>query len=405
MGCDMKLKVKDFARIKEGNINIGEITVIAGKNDTGKSTISKILYAIINGLSEEGREKFLKIYQKIKIDEITFDLYKKTSNDNFRRNSNMNFVYTEILIENLLKLIYELEKENDYSLGEERAELEKLKNLNIVDRKLKINTILEYFNSEFGLAFKKIFDISEFELKEEKEKKSYIKKSKNTDKWVEILKMTPFRNAIYLESPFINSGGNEFSHTKMVDDLIKRDDLEYISLGSQKDLIEEISGIIGGNYIVENSKIYLEKDGIKISNENIATGIKSLGQIKLLLEKGILKKDSFLILDEPEVHLHPEWQVKLAQIIGLLNRKLEIKILLNTHSSYFVEAIDIFKDYYKIGNVNYYLVELESGGSKFKEVTDDISQIYSSLSQQAYDMLDKFKSKAYFEEQENVRKI
>lgn len=398
----MRLEVKDFTRIKEANINLGEITVIAGKNDTGKSTISKILYSIINGLSEEGREKYRKVYQRAKLDEITFDLYKKTSNSDFRKGTNM-FQHEWVLIDDLLNLIKEIEDQVDYSLEEEKEKILELKDININDIKLKLETIFRYFFSEFGKEAKKITDESEFKLTEKKSDFIYMEKTKYEDRYYIIREMTPFRNAIYLESPFTHGTGSEFSHTKMLNKLIKEEKYDVFLSEIQEGIINEINQIIGGNYIVENSKIYLERNGMKISNENIATGIKSLGQIKLLLEKGVLKKDSFLILDEPEVHLHPEWQVKLAQIIGLLNRKLEIKILINTHSSYFVEAIDIFKDYYKIDNVNYYLVELEKPGSKFKEVTDDISQIYSSLSQRAYDILDGFKSKTYFEEQENAK--
>lgn len=395
----MRLEVKDFARIKEANINLGEITVIAGKNDTGKSTISKILYSIINGLSEEGREKFKKWNTIRKLDEITFDLYKKTSNADFRQGTNM-FQHEWVLIDDLLKLIQEIENQVDYSLNEEKEKLMKLKNINIEDDEIKEVATLIYFLSEFGIEIKKILEETEFLLEEKNSVNPYLIHKGNESLKME--KMTPFRNVIYLESPFTHGTGKEFSHTQMVNNLIKEENLEFISSEIQKELMEEINKIIDGNYIVENSKLYLERDGMKIPNENIATGIKSLGQIKLLLEKGILKKDSYLILDEPEVHLHPEWQVKLAQIIGLLNRKLEIKILINTHSSYFVEAIDVFKNYYKIKDVNYYLVKLGEAGSEFREVTDDIAQIYSSLSQQAYDMLDEFKSKTYFEEKKDV---
>ena len=40
----MKLKVNNFAKIKEADIIIDGITVIAGENNTGKSTIGKILF-------------------------------------------------------------------------------------------------------------------------------------------------------------------------------------------------------------------------------------------------------------------------------------------------------------------------------------------------------------------------
>ena len=47
----MKLKVNNFAKIKEADIIIDGITVIAGENNTGKSTIGKILFSLFNSLS------------------------------------------------------------------------------------------------------------------------------------------------------------------------------------------------------------------------------------------------------------------------------------------------------------------------------------------------------------------
>ena len=47
----MKLKVNNFAKIKEADIIIDGITVIAGENNTGKSTIGKILFSLFNALS------------------------------------------------------------------------------------------------------------------------------------------------------------------------------------------------------------------------------------------------------------------------------------------------------------------------------------------------------------------
>lgn len=43
----MKLRIKNFAKIEDADINIDGITVIAGENNTGKSTVGKIFFFII----------------------------------------------------------------------------------------------------------------------------------------------------------------------------------------------------------------------------------------------------------------------------------------------------------------------------------------------------------------------
>ena len=59
----MKLNIKNFAKIKEADIVIDGITVIAGENNTGKSTVGKILFSLFNALSDidkKVREERLK---------------------------------------------------------------------------------------------------------------------------------------------------------------------------------------------------------------------------------------------------------------------------------------------------------------------------------------------------------
>ena len=43
----MRLKIKDFGKIQEAEIDWNGLTVIAGKNDTGKSTIGKLFFVIV----------------------------------------------------------------------------------------------------------------------------------------------------------------------------------------------------------------------------------------------------------------------------------------------------------------------------------------------------------------------
>ena len=42
----MKLHIENIAKIEKADIEINGITVIAGENSTGKSTVSKVLYCL-----------------------------------------------------------------------------------------------------------------------------------------------------------------------------------------------------------------------------------------------------------------------------------------------------------------------------------------------------------------------
>ncbi len=47
----MKLYINNFAKIRNADVTVDGITVIAGENNTGKSTIGKILFSLFNSIS------------------------------------------------------------------------------------------------------------------------------------------------------------------------------------------------------------------------------------------------------------------------------------------------------------------------------------------------------------------
>ena len=103
------------------------------------------------------------------------------------------------------------------------------------------------------------------------------------------------------------------------------------------------------------------------------------------LLNGYIKDRSVLILDEPEIHLHPKWQIILADVIIQLQKEYEITCVINTHSPYFLNAIEVFAEKEKISDrCKYYLAE-KSG---ITDVSFSIDRIYELLSD-AFDTLDE----------------
>ena len=47
----MELTISNFAKIKSASIKINGITVIVGNNNTGKSTVGKILCSVFNSMA------------------------------------------------------------------------------------------------------------------------------------------------------------------------------------------------------------------------------------------------------------------------------------------------------------------------------------------------------------------
>jgi predicted ATP-dependent endonuclease of OLD family len=161
-------------------------------------------------------------------------------------------------------------------------------------------------------------------------------------------------------------------------------------------IIEEITNkifqIMNGEVIVDSVEgITYRKNGEDIDIDNVAIGIKSFGIIQLLIKKNRLNSRTLLIIDEPEVHLHPNWQIKYAEILVLLSKYLDIPMLLTSHSPYFIEALEAFSKKYKFTEqTKFYLTE-KTEDFKFaevKDVSDNIIPILDSISSAYYEIQD-----------------
>ena len=124
-----------------------------------------------------------------------------------------------------------------------------------------------------------------------------------------------------------------------------------------------------------------------ISFNNVASGIKNIVIIKRLVSNIVLKMGSFLVFDEPEVNLHPDWQLKFAKILVMLQKELKLKILINTHSPYFMRALECYCDYYEVmDNLNIYHMEhSENNINQYctRNITDEengVAELYQELS-------------------------
>ena len=171
-------------------------------------------------------------------------------------------------------------------------------------------------------------------------------------------------------------------------DILRVDHIIHI-----KDALEE-------DVKVNSSEMLSRIQEIIKADELNSSGIKEIGIIQILLQNDKLKENSFLIIDEPESSLHPEWEIKYAEILVLLAKKLNIHIYLNSHSAMFIEAISLYSQYYDMLNeTNFYLTEKQDNGKyNFKKINPkNMGEVYENLTR-PYDELDKLKAKILFKE-------
>jgi len=170
---------------------------------------------------------------------------------------------------------------------------------------------------------------------------------------------------------------------------------ESLLIDENLSIIEDHLNRAGKIKILKNKERYFynsyEDDQNKIDIKNASTGLKTFIIIRMLLENGSLQKNGTIILDEPETHLHPDWQIIFAELIVLLNKYLGMHILINSHSPYFVRAIEVYSAKHKLADkCRYYLSynDEETGLSDIKEVSNSINEIYSKLAE-AFDILEQ----------------
>ncbi len=418
----MQLKINNVAKIKEAIINIDGITVIAGENNTGKSTIGKLLFSIYNSINNMDekiqQERNKEVYQILNLLLQNYAMQSGISQVEYRRKYS---VYSRKFIEDIIEAI---QSENDGETNIEAhvrklaAELGtfmaadelddfirectlKLDNIiNITDKEVMTEVITRWFNKVFENQISPLFEEemqSEIGLTIKNKKLDLHFKENACTGWDSEFHI--LHQAFYIDNPFVVDymsdkfmrSSRKITDTHLLRQLCKKEDIfdGIFDTVLAKDKLDEIynmlSGLIGGE-IIENpdgefclkSSEYSKPINIK----NLSTGLKSFALVKRLLENGSLKEKDVLILDEPEIHLHPEWQLAYAKLIVLLQKEFDLTMIITTHSPYFLDAIDVFSAEYELSDrVNYYLAENEGAVSYLRNVTNHIDAIYEKLSE------------------------
>lgn len=165
------------------------------------------------------------------------------------------------------------------------------------------------------------------------------------------------------------------------------------------DMIEELNKILNGKFELSSSTIRFKENEMPISLDirNLSTGVKSMAVIERCLSSGVIKEGSTLILDEPEIHLHPEWQLKYAEFIIILQKALNLTVLITTHSPQFLRAVECYMDKYEVmDRLNVYSINngkvINASYSEY-----GISEIYEKLSR-PYDVLQQMIDEKYGED-------
>ncbi len=289
----MQLQLKNIGMIKEADVNIDGLTVIAGENDTGKSTVAKELHYEATSYGSLGRFP-LKLGNRAKL-EVTKDELPP---------SNVIFIDSPNSLDT-------------FSF---------IKNATLLIHQQRLNIHLPIFRTDLILQLSQ--DITS----------------------------TEHIDPIYKNIEKVINGKVFYDKTK--------DEILY------------------EKYSSENKLFKIEKT---------SNGIKMFGFLQILLLNETIKENSILILDEPEVHLHPKWQLKYAKLIVELVKN-GVKVLVNSHSPYMIEALERYSKLAKI-NSDFYLAEDGYIKQENDSNSETLAKIFEKLSE-PFDVFDEMDSQS-----------
>lgn len=292
--------------LKEATIKLDGLSVIAGENDTGKSTVGKTLFALLKAktfaqFDNSGNRDFFK-----KLSWVNGKVFK---GELFSKNSVVKF---DDIVANY--------KDDVFNSGDEKF-LEAI-----------------FIETPF------VWNLYDF--------------------FQTVARVSPMTD-INIPYPFLS--------WDLFIKLSNENKKEYLSIEADN-LLNKITTIQSGTFIHLKSdyedKYLFKRDNINFKLENVATGIKYFGILEALLRNFHITRERILIFDEPEVHLHPKWQLEMAKIIVELVKN-GVKVLVNSHSPYMIEAL---KRYSEVENIedksSFYLAE--DGYIKYQDSLEDI---------------------------------
>lgn len=416
------LTVENFGIIKSATINLNGLTVITGNNDTGKSTIGKLVFSLIKAIKQAEKSVEDKRTESLLTEEINNLYYFLRDKPNI---NNLKFgisYYTDEFIEELKPYIndnslYEKKKDEFDLIFSARESILKKNNLiskypkEILERikqlvkdevydwdSLIASQLQKYLMSEFfwnitpkqtRLKTKLKYSEGDFEV---------LSAEIHNNKLLttEFLGDSFFDDAILIETPLILqifkliSDERTLEADNHIKDLIKKIKNTYTI---KNDISDKINKIIAGEFYFDEKEkrfYYSKKDFGKIEALNTASGVKSFGLLQLLSQANQITPKKIIIIDEPENHLHPEWQLKYAElIIELL--KNDITIILSTHSPYILQALKHFDEKRKKENkeekITFYLAEIKGNTSTIENITKDLNKTFAKLAKPLTDLV------------------
>ena len=378
----MKFIFKNLGPIHEAELELGDLTIIAGRNNTGKTYVAYTLYGFLRAWSlgrllppgaEKGMEELAKTVvendraispmNQEMINEIRRELapkvaqaFSKESLPKVFSSSSEDFenASIEVVIEDgfpkLSSKTLEFFTGDEFTLKYIDSDLfiERSKRGKGVGKPLHKN-LLSLVLSHFYFSFlfpefpkpfilsAERFGISLFYKELDFTKNRLVEALQEIGKDRERDRRLPFSIIDKMASRYALPIKDNIDYTRSIPEIQKRRSAIYDSK-----LFDEIRDMLGGYYRSSGGEIRFKskarKGGFDIPLYLASSSVRGLSDLYFFL-RHVAEEDQLLIIDEPESHLDTANQIQFAR---LLARAVHagLKVLITTHSDYIVKEIN-----------------------------------------------------------------
>jgi ABC-type lipoprotein export system ATPase subunit len=309
----MFFRIKNLGIIKEANFELSKFTLICGKNGQGKSFLARMIYAVLTSLnSHDGNSTQLK----------------NLLSEKLRWVFQPNHLSAIVNHNSSEKLKVKIDDFLEFSISKQAVS------------KIKLETFTSKISPYQDISLVFLSSILDIELALSNYREFYKNNLGVSDVYWDVL--SRIRNIGISPKPQLKK-----SYAKL-------------------------EKIINGKVEYNNRKGTVYKSQGKTTDIKLAaSGIKIFGYLQLLIERDLLKKNSVLILEEPESHLHPFFSFKLIEFLFDL-KKAGVTLIVVTHSIEIIRYIEYLINTQKenLTDFTFALLEPENNSTVLSQYQD-----------------------------------
>ena len=405
----INVRVENLGVIKEANFSLRPLTVFIGENNTNKSWLA---YSVFGVFSQKLRfslaKMFLERKENVPINEVIFSIVEDVTSVGYkeikdfpgflRENLNLLLESASSLFCHTVPQFFSVEKKvfENFSM-QVSVSNEMIENICSEFLSLPNEFVLHGFNDDknnFSVSFFKSGENLIIESRKNKDFPSSLLKLVVTKELVDFIIRRIFDESIVLPAERKGSTLIEENMTNLnslvVDFLKKTEELPEEVLGVfsrtilrnriiSNEIIESFisfmekakklkgfpdsvyaqfakrfSSVLGGKISVsEEDQLYFVPSGkqLRLPFHLASSLVKSLIPLQLYLEK-IASGHDLLVMDEPEMNLHPKAQLELLEVLVSIANGLRESdrncVLITTHTPYFLEYLEVMLEAFRM---------------------------------------------------------